>query len=138
MCIMEVLARGADGNEGETMTEQEFTYAVDGMLTAALWSSTDENGEPLDANYAAYNIAPATITALVADIVAFIGANSDDIAASGMVAEQVGHDFWLTRNHHGAGFWDRGLGEVGERLTAATRPYGEVDLYVGDDGLIYA
>ena len=22
-------------------------------------------------------------------------------------AEQVGHDLWLTRNGHGAGFWDR-------------------------------
>lgn len=22
--------------------------------------------------------------------------------------EQAGHDFWLTRNGHGAGFWDRG------------------------------
>ncbi len=21
--------------------------------------------------------------------------------------EQAGHDFWLTRNHHGTGFWDR-------------------------------
>jgi hypothetical protein len=28
----------------------------------------------------------------------------------------AGHDFWLTRNGHGAGFWDRGLGEVGENL----------------------
>ena len=23
---------------------------------------------------------------------------------------QAGHDFWLTRNGHGAGFWDRGQG----------------------------
>ena len=23
---------------------------------------------------------------------------------------QAGHDFWLTRNGHGVGFWDRGLG----------------------------
>jgi len=21
--------------------------------------------------------------------------------------EQAGHDFWLTRNHHGVGYWDR-------------------------------
>ena len=21
--------------------------------------------------------------------------------------EQAGHDFWLTRNHHGTGYWDR-------------------------------
>ena len=26
-------------------------------------------------------------------------------------AEQLGHDLWLTRNGHGAGFWDRGHDE---------------------------
>lgn len=52
-------------------------------------------------------------------------------------AAQCGHDFWLTRNHHGAGFWDRGYGEVGVRLTNAAHSYGESSLYVGDDGRIY-
>ena len=32
---------------------------------------------------------------------------------------------------------DRGLGELGERLTDAAHVYGEVCLYVGDDGLVY-
>lgn len=50
---------------------------------------------------------------------------------------RAGHDFWLTRNHHGAGFFDRGLGELGDRLTAVCKPYGETDLYVGDDGKLY-
>jgi len=45
----------------------------------------------------------------------------------------AGHDFWLTRNHHGAGFWDRELGDVGDRLTEACRAYRELDLYVTDD-----
>lgn len=35
-----------------------------------------------------------------------------------------GGDFHLTRNRHGAGFWDRGYGEVGERLSDAARAYG--------------
>lgn len=49
---------------------------------------------------------------------------------------QLGHDFWLTRQHHGAGFWDRGL-PAGEALTNAAQTYGEKYLYVGDDGLFY-
>ena len=44
---------------------------------------------------------------------------------------QAGHDFWLTRNHHGAGFWDRGLGKVGDTLTELAHPYG--DAYVWFD-----
>lgn len=53
-------------------------------------------------------------------------------------ADQFGHDFWLTRNGHGAGFWDRGKGELGDWLTALVKPYGSQDLYVGDDGRVYA
>lgn len=39
-------------------------------------------------------------------------------------AELAGHDFALTRNGHGAGFWDRGLGEMGDMLTEECKPYG--------------
>ena len=51
-----------------------------------------------------------------------------------------GHDFWLTRNGHGAGYWDRYLdveGEdrapakaLGEALTQACRAWRNVDTYV--------
>lgn len=50
---------------------------------------------------------------------------------------QAGHDFWLTRNGHGCGFWDRGLGVIGAQLSVAAEAYGSVGLYVGDDNLIY-
>ena len=55
--------------------------------------------------------------------------------------ETVGHaahDFWLTRNGHGAGFWDGDWpDEIGKQLTALSKEFGEQWLYVGDDGLIY-
>jgi hypothetical protein len=38
----------------------------------------------------------------------------------------AGHNFFLTRNRHGAGFWDNGLGEAGDMLTKASHAYGEV------------
>jgi hypothetical protein len=57
---------------------------------------------------------------------------------TGYTPRQAGIDYWLTRNGHGAGFWDRDLGDVGDRLTAAAEADGMVDLYVGDDGRIYA
>ena len=52
-------------------------------------------------------------------------------------ASQFGHDFYLTRCRHGAGFWDRGKGAAGDQLTELCRPYGSADLYVGDDGRLY-
>jgi len=53
----------------------------------------------------------------------FVTANWADLAS--LDPEQCGHDFALTRNGHGAGFWDRGLGERGERLSKAAKVYGE-------------
>lgn len=53
--------------------------------------------------------------------------------------EQIGHDLWLTRNGHGAGFWDRDFGtkESRDKLTEVSKTMGERDIYLGDDGLIY-
>jgi hypothetical protein len=120
-------------------------HDIAGMVAAyaecALWSSTnytgpDDDGTPFDEDYDVGDIAAETLAEMTADCLAFYDECADDLA--GMAAEQAGQDFWLTRNRHGAGFWDRGLGPVGDRLTAACRPYGSVDLYVGDDGKVWA
>lgn len=43
--------------------------------------------------------------------------------------EQAGHDFWLTRNGHGAGFWDGGWEEeLGSRLTELSQLFSPCDL----------
>lgn len=53
---------------------------------------------------------------------------------NGVDAGAAGHDLWLTRNHHGAGFWDRGLGAVGDVLTREAHAMGSSDVYVSDEG----
>lgn len=110
-----------------------------GYLEAALWSTTDESdesgGEPLDKNYNIKDFSETALEIAKKDCAAFQEANAADLAD--IDCEQAGHDFWLTRNRHGAGFWDRGLGEVGKRLTDAAHVYGSVDLWVAENGLIY-
>ncbi len=39
----------------------------------------------------------------------------------------AGHDFWLTRNRHGAGFWDGDWPTYGELFTTIAESFGEVD-----------
>lgn len=46
---------------------------------------------------------------------------------AGVSEGDAGHDLWLTRSGHGTGFWDRGLGELGDRLTEAAKSYGSPD-----------
>lgn len=114
----------------------EFT---DAYIEAALWSSTDQSdpsgGRPLDDNYDVSDIAKETLEKMVADCKAFQGANWEDIKAN---PRQAGIDFWLTRNRHGAGFWDGHWPKaVGKRLTDDSHAYGSFDLYVGDDKLVH-
>lgn len=109
---------------------------VRAYMVAALWSSTlDDQGTPMDSRYGIDDIAPDSRKRMERDCRRFAKANADDLEAVG--AESAGHDFWLTRNRHGAGFWDRGLGELGERLTRAAQLEGECNLYLGDDGKIH-
>lgn len=73
----------------------------------------------------------------------------DDLAehAPGYSDERFGHDLWLTRNGHGAGYWDRkeletvpdgSLYSLGDNLSTMATHMGPCDLCVGDDGLVYA
>lgn len=126
------------GRAAKRPTLDAFTR---GYVTAALWSSNDDSDEsggvPLDTNYSVNDIATATLAKMAKDCASFQKANVDDLAASGMSDEDAGHNFWLNRNGHGVGFWDRGLGELGDRLSKACKPYGEFNLYVGDDGKVH-
>ncbi len=135
-----------------------FTRAY---VEAALWSTNDESteagGEPMDTAvydddrnlirdaYDIYDIALESLAGMAADCKKFQAENAADLALYNhpqwTAAELGGHDFWLTRCGHGCGFWDRSEclpEEAGQRLTEASEKFGNVDLYVGDDGKIYS
>lgn len=131
----------------------DFTTA---FFECALWSSTDnsrdDGGDPLDKNYGIEDIDPTCLAGLTAECEAFQRENAEHMVGCTRyhhhsdgedcvfaAACQGGHDFWLTRNGHGAGFWDGDWPEpAGEILTKASKAYGGVDLYIGDDGKVYA
>lgn len=91
--------------------------------------------------YGKSDFADEALAEIERDVRDFVMSNEIDIAKliddGKAVAEDIGYDFILTRNHEGAGFWDRGWGEIGQRLTDASHPYGGANAYVGDDGKIY-
>lgn len=60
----------------------------------------------------------------------------------GSAEAAFGHDFALTRNHNGCGFWDReseGLPKfLGDALTrVCQKHFAEANLYIRDDGKAY-
>jgi len=117
-------------SEYQQRREMAQTF-IDAYIDAALWSSSDDEG-PLD-RFDADDIDIATKGQMVDDCISFYFDNYDMISDD---PEQAGHDFWLTRNHHGAGFWD-GDWENGDELTKAAHAYGSYDLWVGIDDKIH-
>ena len=96
-------------------------------LICALWTAELDNREIEE-------IHPTNLEQAKKDVDSFVkkaGSLLDD-----MDEEQIGHDFWLSRNHHGAGFFDRGLGEIGDKLTNITHEFKEINVF-GDEATIY-
>jgi hypothetical protein len=108
---------------------------------AALWSTTttveDADYENLDDAFTADDIAGDAEKELVQLIDNFFDLAGDLLDDVPLTDEQIGHDIILTTNRHGAGFWDRGLGELGEKLTEIAHNLGGYELYVGDDGTLH-
>lgn len=114
----------------DTTNLDEF---VNAYIECALWLPVGDDDEPDTSNWTVYTI-PSDIRAEIElDCISFIAENLPLL--SGLNARQCGHDFFLTRNGHGAGFWDRGYGEIGEKLTEACRPYGSQNLSVSGESI---
>lgn len=111
-----------------------------GYISGAFFTECNCDNEELeDAEFS--DLAPATLAAIIEDCADWQLANGDDLSEAYQMltaydAERAGTDYWLTRNGHGAGFWDRGLGGIGDKLSDACRR-SSVDVYRGDDGKVY-
>ena len=108
-------------------------------LIAALWTATngDDVGTPLDDTHTMDDFSPEAIKRAVDDCRKFKAENASDLEAAGSV-EYNAHDFSMTRNGHGSGFFDRRYAkDVTDRLEASCQRFGEIHLYAGDDGKLY-
>lgn len=130
-----------------TIKDVEVSDFAFGYLIAALWSSNDSRddsgGQPLDDTFDVDDIDADTLRTMLSDCEQFQKDNAADLSAyceqrqprgDYSAEECAGHDFWLSRNGHGAGFFDRSdvSEDVRERLQEAAH-VGEFNLYVDKD-----
>ena len=137
-------------------TKAQIETITKHYLIAMLWTMPgDDASENPGDSIALQDLPRETIDAARHDVtrfVAFCGILFDMAMAcygdgcgqhhdAGSVEAAFGHDFALTRNGHGVGFWDRvndGLPRVlGDALTKVCKGFPPRDLYVGDDGRAY-
>lgn len=118
------------------VTDGDIDDMLQGYCECAVWSELDDDGAALDERFSDADIDPDSRAKMREDVAAFARANVADLieyVERGRSWSSAGHDFWLTRNGHGTGFWDRGLGELGNRLSKASGRR-NVHLYICDDG----
>lgn len=120
---------------------------VEGYLESLVWTGTldfmtgtyEFGGEcltsdgVLDSVLSVEDLSPEIVESATTDVDSFIEQIGEylkywDIPEH-LTPSQLGHDFNLTRNHHGAGFWDRGYGELGDWLTRVSHAMGSQALY---------
>ena len=122
------------------MSEINVDDMVKAYVEAQLWAQHDyeREDECLDANYDTSDVSPAYVTSVrdelqsVIDgwpelVRAYHDTDDSDARREWSRSELFGHDFYLTREHHGAGFWDRGLGELGNKLTDVAHSFGSAN-----------
>lgn len=108
-----------------------------GYIESMFWTEEDElDGATFD------DLDPQTLADIVTECAEFRATHAallDAANAAGRDDHSLGHDYWLSRNGHGTGFWDRTELEkdgIGEALHNACR-HQDVNPYRGDDGRVY-
>lgn len=138
-------------------TPKQIDTITKHYLIALLWTmpGDDECENPGD-DIEIEDLPPETIEQAKQDVIAFVnacGALFDQAMEcfadgygqhpdAGSAEAAFGHDFALTRNGHGVGFWDRdseGLPKfLGDALTrVCQKNFHEYNLYLGDDRKVY-
>ena len=147
--MFETLAEARRFAKLQSKKQKSPTKASDAFLrqylVTALWSSTDNaddsGGEPLDANYSVSDFTKESLRKAKKDCDNFVAYAADELAQlkdeHGADDGQNGHDFWLTRNGHGAGFWDRGYGKLGDEISKKAKSFGSADIIVGRGGKLH-
>ena len=89
-------------------------------LTAALWTNELDNNDACD-------VADESKSIAVIIVQRFLD-KASHLLTDEWTNEQIGHDLWLTRGGHGAGFWDRDLpnGDALSEICKSMEFHGEV------------
>ena len=126
-----------------------LTSFEEGYIDALLWTEyaeigggEDGGGPHLDEDYDRDDLTVGSLESVIADCQGFIEQaqavehpdespwDDRDYDAENLEdSSQAGHDFLLTRNGHGAGFWDRGIGAWGTTLTDIAKTFGSTYAY---------
>lgn len=134
----EYILPGKDLPEFKALDEFTQGYIEAMFFTEA---SSADDGELEGKGFA--DLSAESLNRIIGYCTLFQKENSEDLAEAldngsiiGYDLAAAGRDFWYTSNGHGVGFWDRDLGDVGDRLSDTCRGYRSRHIYMADNGKV--
>jgi hypothetical protein len=131
----------------------EMNPTLIALAETVLFSDQDHYGVPLDANYSIKDFEEESLKKLYSEYQQFLSIVEEKITEKigdgwdciddfydlhQPAPNQTEYDYILTRNRHGAGFWDGDWSsEVSQILTDAAHSQTEFTAVIDDDGKIY-
>lgn len=135
-------------------TKTDFYAFFQSYLSTALWSSTisegEENepgereGDAFDAHFATSDFSGEALEMLRAHAFSFWSRmwfyldHEQGRKGEKPDAAHAGHDFWLTQNDHGAGFWGGDYPTYGDTFTKLAKCYPVINLFVTEENEVGA
>lgn len=120
----------------ENNVEHDIDNIVDSYLETAFWTDQEQIEEKGD-DVSSADFSEETKEKAKEDIISFMKKTEQYL--KDIPDNLIGHNFWLTRNHHGAGFWDMKEldDEIGEIVSNICHEFPEKYVFLGDDGKLY-
>ncbi len=135
------------------VSERVFDLFVRQYIATHLWLNGDDDTEAFDEKYGYEDIDIDSLERVKGDCYLFLALASETIPViRGKINRpnqpdftdeeadytMIAHDFVLTRNGHGAGFWDGDYPDAeGNVLAGMADGFKQEHMYLGDDGRIY-
>jgi len=117
----------------QSTPKRDIDEIIKQYFATALWTEEVSNEDLEDKTI--YDFSDKAREYVKKEIEWFI--NTAGSSLNGLADDQIGHDIWLSRNGHGAGFFDRGLEiENEELLMELSHQLGEQYIYVNSKGKI--
>lgn len=116
---------------GGVVDQKMLHQMANGYKSAILFTETDDEEEPLDANYSIHEFDAETANRIGEMMYQYISENLDAINASGLDYDTIGNDIWYAQSGQGAGFFDHSIDkEVEDKLTKGAKKFVDLSAHV--------
>lgn len=143
--FIDIVTEGYSNSTVHDLNVEEFIHGY----VEALLATSDEGDSPMSKHFSVDDLSPDAVDRIQADCRSFLHMAGPYLtpekyvgASVGSLEAHAGHDFWLTRCGHGAGFWDGDWeGEDNHQfegpIMRIAKGFPNIDAMLGDDGKIH-